>query len=103
VGRGLDADELAGLDGWAADGLSPDVTFLFDAPPEFLLERRRGRGARDRMEKEGLDFQRAVRAGFLAMADKHPERVLIIDALLKVDEIQAAIRACLARRYLLKG
>jgi dTMP kinase len=103
VGRGLDAGELARLDSWAAVGLSPDVTFLFDAPPELLLERRRERGGRDRMEKEGLDFQRTVRAGFLALARKYPERILIIDALSDIGDIQAAIRACLADRRLIEG
>lgn len=95
LARGLDAGELARLDAWAAGGLSPDVTFLLDAPPECLSDRRRQRGGADRMEKEGLDFQRAVRAGFLAIAERNPARVLVIDALQNVGQIQETVRSYL--------
>ncbi|MDR2007205.1 MAG: dTMP kinase [Acidaminococcales bacterium] len=92
IARGLDAGALLRLDAWAADGLTPDITFLLDAPPECLSGRRRKRGGPDRMEEEGLTFQRAVRAGFLSLAAQNTNRILVIDARQSIDKIQTAVR-----------
>ncbi|MDR3348983.1 MAG: dTMP kinase [Acidaminococcales bacterium] len=98
VARGLDADALWRINDWAAGGLTPDITFLLDAPPESLSGRRRERGEPDRMEEEGLAFQRTVRSGFLDLAKKDAGRILVIDALQSIDQIQAAIRAYIGNR-----
>jgi dTMP kinase len=60
----------------------PDVTFIFDLPPELGLERARNRGAglEDRYERKGLAFHEKLRRGFLAIAQSQPGRCHIIDA-----------------------
>jgi dTMP kinase len=99
MARGLDKSELSRLNDWAAGGLLPDATFLLDAPPECLSSRRQNRGQPDRMEKEGLAFQRAVRTGFLALAEEDAGRIVVLDALRSVGEIQAIVRFHIESRF----
>jgi thymidylate kinase len=40
-----------------------------------------------------LAFQRAVRAGFLALAEKNPARIVVIDALQSVRQIREIVRS----------
>ncbi len=93
--RGLAMEELQHLGTWAADGLTPDLTLLLDAPPSKLLLRRRIRGVKDRFENEGLAFQEKVRAGFLVLAHKEPERFRVIDALREPQTVLKDILALL--------
>lgn len=57
---------------------APDLVILLDGDPEKLAWRRKG--GRDRFEARGLEFQKAVRAGFLEMAQRWPETFRVIDS-----------------------
>jgi dTMP kinase len=62
-------------------GLWPDLTVLFDIPPDQGLRRAGLRPTHhDRLERENLTFHQQVRQGFLAQAGREPERIKIIDA-----------------------
>jgi len=84
--RGLDINTVEQVNGIACQGLTPDITFLLDAPPEVGLARKRA-GANDRFEQENKDFHCKVREGFLRLAKKDPRRWVIIDATLPVNAI----------------
>ncbi|MFN5997206.1 MAG: dTMP kinase [Paracoccaceae bacterium] len=61
-------------------GVEPDVTLLFDLDPAVGLARANARaGTELRFEDMGLGFQEKARAGFLALAARHP-RFHVIDA-----------------------
>ena len=61
-------------------GVEPDLTLLFDLDPEVGLSRANARaGVELRFEDMGLAFQTKARAGFLALAARHP-RFRVIDA-----------------------
>jgi dTMP kinase len=61
-------------------GVEPDLTLLIDIDPEVGLSRAVARqGAEQRFEDMGLDLQRRMRAGFLALAAAHPCRFRVID------------------------
>ncbi|WP_282434525.1 dTMP kinase [Desulfotomaculum copahuensis] len=77
-GRGLEIGALAGLNALAAGGLVPALTFLLDMPPAEALARLK-RPA-DRMEREGIEFYRQVRRGYLELAAREPGRYRVIDA-----------------------
>lgn len=91
-GRGLDRQMLKELNRLCTSGLKPDLTLLLDVEPEEGL-RRRGGELPDRLEKEGLDFQRRVREGYLQIALEEPERVRVIKAGRSLPEVagEAAI------------
>lgn len=82
-GRGLDFEDIAGMNFLATGGLVPDLTILLDVDPEAGLKRASARidsaiGAReDRFEKEALAFHRKVRQGFLELACVYPRFALV--------------------------
>ena len=77
---GLDRDVVFQANELAVDGCRPNLTFVFDLPVEMALRRRSGRGAEDRLELKGLEFQQRVAAGFRAVAADEPDRVKLINA-----------------------
>jgi dTMP kinase len=98
-GRGLELEMLRGLNDLATGGLIPDLTLLFDCPPEAGLARARRRAEdllegvsrEDRFEREELDFHRRVRHGYLELAAADPERFRVIDSSPQVGEVQERV------------
>ncbi len=80
-GRGLNALQIEQLAALAHPGLTPDLTFLLDLPPDIGLARAQGRGqGSDRFERETLEFFHRVRAKYLELAAAEPKRFVVIDA-----------------------
>ena len=82
-GRGLSLELIDQVDALATGTRSPDRTLLFDLPADDA--RRRGHSSRraqsgsiDRIDREGIDFYRRVREGFLERARADPERFRVI-------------------------
>lgn len=93
-GRGLDVERLLALNEDAVDGLWPDVTLLYDLPPEIGLARARSRNeatglarAEGRFEAEAMAFHRRIRQGYLEWAARFPERYQIVNADAPADEV----------------
>ncbi|MEM8961359.1 MAG: dTMP kinase [Acidobacteriota bacterium] len=93
-GRGVDATWIEELDGLVTGGRMPDHTLLFDLPGESARERATGG---DRLDAEALAFYERVRAGFLDVARRDPERVVVIDATADIEttwrRVEAHLRA----------
>jgi dTMP kinase len=80
-GRGLDVAQLEKLNEVATAGLKPDLVILLDFLCDTGMERIAGSGRRaDRIEQEDRAFHRKVRAGYLKLAGRDPDRYRIIDA-----------------------
>lgn len=96
-GRGIARDVIDTLNGHACQGVSPDLTVLFDCDPAIGLDRARRRieassGPREeRFELEALAFHQRVRAGYLQLAAEQPERFLIMNGADTIDEIFTAL------------
>jgi dTMP kinase len=97
AGRVLGGPEVRDLSLWAAEGLLPDLTLLLD------LDETAARGRLDadkkvfdRLEAEKGEFHGRVRAAFLDLAAAEPNRFLVLDASLPVDDLAALIRARVA-------
>jgi dTMP kinase len=93
-GRVLDPTEIRELSLWAAEGLLPHLTVLLDL--DIAIGRARldeSRTRYDRLEAEAAEFHARVRAAYLAQAAAEPERFLVLDATLPVDELADRIRA----------
>lgn len=88
---GLDRDVVFQANELAVDGCRPNLTFVFDLPVEMALRRRSGRGAEDRLELKGLEFQQRVAAGFRAVAADEPDRVKLIDAGRSIAEVFSSV------------
>lgn len=96
-GRSLDLDLVDRLNRIATGGIMPDLTVLLDCPEETGLARAMGRinstaGAREeRFEQESLRFHRAVRRGYLRLAEADPHRFMVLDATRGIEETAAEI------------
>ena len=93
AGRVLGGDEVREVSLWATEGLLPDLTILLDLDESTGRQRLDdSRTQYDRLEAEQADFHGRVRAGYLELAAAEPERFLVLDARLPIDEIAVAIR-----------
>lgn len=75
----------------------PDITFLLDIPAREGLLRKARQKHLDKFEQKPQIFHQSVREGFLALAEKAPDRYKVLDALLpteaSVDQALLQIRA----------
>jgi dTMP kinase len=98
AGRVLDPEAVRRLSEWATEGLRPDLTILLDLDAHAARGRLdEARTRYDRLEAEASEFHDRVRSAYLSVAASEPERFLVVDAALPVEEIAAAIRARVAR------
>jgi dTMP kinase len=92
-GRVLDPAEVRSLSEWATEGLYPSLTVLLDLDPVVARERiDAAQKVFDRIEAEAVEFNERIRAAYLAMAEAHPARWLVVDAALPADDLAAVIR-----------
>jgi dTMP kinase len=82
--RGFDPELIERLNQLAAGGLKPDLTLLFDLDAETSLARKNDEP--DRLESEPLEFHRRVRAAYLELAAREPDRIKIIPATGTIEE-----------------
>lgn len=96
-GRGVDAELIEELAAAVHGGLEPDCTLLLDLPVTVGLARARGRstGEADRFEAETQAFFEKVRAGYLEIARREPERFHVIDAAAPLDAVEARVEGIL--------
>jgi dTMP kinase len=94
--RGLGVELAQQVSLAATNGMSPDLTLLLRVDPELAATRLSGEA--DRFEGEGLALQRAVADAYDQIAEREPERVVIIDATGKVAAVHGAIMEVVNRR-----
>lgn len=79
--RGLGEDTVRSINETGLDGVLPDHVFILDVEPDVALARQ---DRPDRIGKEGVDFQAAVRSCYLDLADAE-EKVVVVDGTMPVD------------------
>lgn len=80
-GRGIPDGRIDALRDWVQGPLRPDLTVLVDASVALAGQRLGVRGeAPDRFESEAQAFHERVRAAYLAIQAREPERVLRVPA-----------------------
>lgn len=126
-GRGLDIAWIEEVYRRALDNLKPDITFLLDLPVEEGLGRawiriKNSKGTRnqkvffdyyqlefpfhlihagqDRFEREALDFHRRVREGYLAMARREPQRIIVLDGMKDQETLHHEIVSHLSSKFI---
>lgn len=99
-GRGLSVEAIEWLNQFATDGLKPDLTLYFDLDVEEGLARIARNHEREvnRLDLEGLELHYKVRKGYLALAEKEPERIVKIDASQPFEAVLADVLTILEKR-----
>ncbi len=95
-GRGLDLGVVKAAIEFAVGQTRPDLTLLLVVPPQVSARRLLARQAtmpflRDRIEEADRSFFERVARGYKAIAAAEPQRVKLIDATGKVEEVQQAV------------
>ena len=98
-GRELNLDWLQDLNKFATYNLEPNITFVIDILPKEALGRR-GQ-TEDRIEVEGIAFQKKVRQTYLELAQQYSDRIIVIDGHMGREIIQDNIWDEIKRRYFL--
>lgn len=101
-GRGFDLATLRAMNDFATGDVKPALTLLVDLPVEVGLARvlARSKGAKDRIEREPIEFHRRLQVGYRAMAAAEPERFVVIDAQAPEDEVAEFIWTTVKKRLL---
>jgi dTMP kinase len=101
--RGLGVQTVEALNEVAIAGCSPHLTVLLRIDPERAEARGQQRLAAgqadgsDRFEGEGIQFQRAVAAAYDELAERHPDRIVPIDAEASVEQVHDRVMAVVAQ------
>lgn len=93
AGRGLGVDRVLEVNLMASRRLLPDRTFLLRLDPATAHDRIAGE--HDRLEREGDEFRRRVEEGYRALAERYPERIVVLDAARPVEVLAEEIRGAL--------
>ncbi len=97
-GRNIDFALIEQLNQMSTGGLRPELTILFDIESADGLARLHP-GGHDRLEREAIEFHRSVRAGYLDLAKKEPERWRILDATKALTSVQEDLRRIIYDRF----
>ena len=101
-GRGLKLDLISQLEQIAQDDLRPHLTLILDVSPELGMTRVRKRGEFDRFEREKIEFFNNVRTAYLNLAEKDPNRCIIIDAARQKNIVLCKISEAITERFSLE-
>ncbi|WP_089140233.1 dTMP kinase [Vibrio rumoiensis] len=86
AGRQIQPEIMTNLKQTALGDFKPDLTLYLDIDPKIGLERARGRGELDRIEKMDLGFFERARACYLKAAEQDPS-IMIINANQTVEQV----------------
>lgn len=84
-GKGVDLEQINYLNNLATGSKKPDLTLVYDVDSE-IAQTRVGK-EKDRMESEGMDFHKKVRAGYLKIAEAESNRVKVVDANRSIEDV----------------
>jgi dTMP kinase len=90
-GRGFPRESIEWLAEFVHGDLRPDLTILLDAPVDIALQRADRRGDPDRIEVEKVEFFERVRQTYLDLAEREPERFVVVDCSQEIEAVQASI------------
>lgn len=92
AGRGIGVEEIATLNRFATEDLTPDITLYLDVDAQVGLNRIASKDSnrqKDRLELEAISFHNRVREAYRVLLEKHPERIHLIDASQNADSVFA--------------
>ncbi|HTT82427.1 MAG TPA: dTMP kinase [Rhizomicrobium sp.] len=100
AGRRLDADTIAAIESASVQSFKPELTFILDVPVETGLLRAGARGVHEtRFEHFDAAFHARLRVFFHALAEREPERCVLIDSTAPQEEVAAQIWQYVSTRF----
>lgn len=93
-GRQISPQTMQSLKQTTLGDFKPDLTLYLDIDPKVGLERARGRGELDRIEKMDISFFERTRARYLEIAGSD-DSVIVVNAEQTIDKVAQDIKAAL--------
>ena len=91
-GFGYPVENIEHLEKMVQRGDQPDLTLVFDLPPEESFRRlAKTEKNPDKFESQSLEFFADVRQGYLDRAAKDPSRVKVIDSRPSLEDVKKAV------------
>lgn len=90
-GRKGNIEQINLLNKIATNGIEPDLTIVFDVDIE-TAQKRIG-NTKDRMEKEGIEFHKRVREGYLELAKNYPKRIKVINSNQEIEKVFSDLKS----------
>jgi dTMP kinase len=96
----VDSRLINALERISVGSVRPDMTIILDVPAEIGLARaaKRSGAKADRFESEALDFHKKLRDAYRDLAEREPERCIVIDASQDAAAVSEAIWTSVLRR-----
>lgn len=89
VARNLGIENIKNISLWAVDGILPNLIIVLDIDVEVGQSRL---NRKDRLDRESQEFHEKVNKAYLDLAALTPDKYLVIDAQLPIDEIAHQIQ-----------
>ena len=96
VGRELGLQRMLDINLASVGGLLPTRTYLLELDPSDVPSRIQRHY--DRLEREGDDFRARAAAGYRELAERFPERIVVLDATRPADELAEEVYGALRFR-----
>lgn len=93
VGRGLGLERVLEINLAAVGGVMPDRTFLLLLDASSVSDRVGSE--HDRLEREDEEFHRRVDAGYRELAERFPNRIVVLDGTLPPEKIAEEVHGAL--------
>lgn len=91
--RGLGIDNVLNVNLFATEGAFPDLTILVCVHPEIGMQRiKKDERDMDRLEIEKMEFHNKVYEGYIEVAKKYPDRIVLIDGEKTKEEVLQEVR-----------
>jgi dTMP kinase len=97
-GHRQNLEQIRALVKYATGGLTPDLTVLLDVDVEEGLRRKKKGNEWNRLDAYTVEFHQRVRAGYLEMAQREPQRWVVVNAEQKWDVVQEELRRIVSFR-----
>lgn len=102
AGRKIGVEEVATINQFATENLTPDLTLYLDLDAQVGLNRigsKHSNREKDRLELEEISFHNRVRSAYLKLLKENPDRIHLIDANQSMDDVLKDSLALVEKRF----
>ena len=102
VARGIGIEQIAAINQFATEGLTPNITLYLDVEAHIGLERiNKNKGNRqfDRLDQEDLVFHQTVRSAYLELVKQNSTRMVPVNANQDLDQVVSDCYAILLEYF----
>ena len=92
-GRGIQWQTIEYLEQLVVGNTQPNFTLMLDVDPAVGLDRAANCAAKDRIEKEDVQFFENIRKGYMHRAEADTNRIKIVDANLSMAAVEQQIKS----------